>query len=435
MEIRALFAKANYGFVNDFFVAIRSKNPHVLHPIALFGSMVLSMGLNFLSSIVTARLLGPSNYGDLKYIQTVWSLLALVITFGYFHSASRVLVLESDNQKSREITGTMIFISLVMGMIICVVIVLMAYPLDYIFHVNVAQIIVPLAPLILVIPLSQSLYLILQSTDQIYLLAIITGTPPILYLVTILVLSRMKQISTSSVLLSQQLSTLIVIILVLVYIKPSINSIKFWWGEIKTHHKTYGLPVYRGALFSIGTGYLNRLGISYWVDNIAIGYFSLASSLVEPLKLLPNAVATSSFRSFATKPRISNKVLLATIVITLTSLVVAIIFFGTPLSWIYTTKFYEVGPMARALSLGAIFYGFGDLFNRFLGAHGKGKSLQNAAYANGIANVAGILIFVPLLGTWGAVISSIFAGGIYLLLMLLSYRIFSHEIISQQNRI
>lgn len=432
MEIRAFFAKANTIFVNDFILAVRSKNPHALKPIALFGSMMLSMGLSFFSSIITARLLGPSNYGDLKYIHTVWSLLALVITFGYFYSGSRVLVIEPDIQKCREISGTIIFISFVMGIIICLVTVLIAYPLDYVFRTNVARIMVQMAPLILVLPLSNSLSLILQSTNQIYLLAIFNGTPSILYLISILVLSGIKHISTSSVLLSQQLTTLMVIIFVLVSIKPSLNSIKFWWGEIKKRHKTYGFPVYRGALAGIGSTYLNRLAISYWVDNTAIGFFSLASSLVEPLKLLPNAIATSSFRSFATKPRISSKILLVTIFITFVSFVVAFIFFGTPLSLIYTTKFNEVGPMARALGLGAIFLGFGDLFNRFLGAHGEGKSLQNAAYANGLATVACILIFVPLFGAWGAVIGVIIPNGIYLLQMYLSYRTFSHKINSKE---
>jgi O-antigen/teichoic acid export membrane protein len=287
---------------------------------------------------------------------------------------------------------------------------------------------IPLAPLLLVIPLGEALSLILQSTNQIYLLAVIMGTPSILYMVSILVLSGLNHITTSSVLLSQQLSTLSVIIFILVIIKPSLRSIKFWWGEIKKHHKTYGFPVYRGGLAGIGTSYLTRLAISYWVNNTAIGFFSLASSLVEPLKLLPNAIATSSFRSFASKPRISSKILLSTILISLASLVVAIIFFGTPLSWIYTTKFNEVGPMARALCLAAIFTGFGDLFNRFLGAHGKGKSLQNAAFATGIASVVFTLILVPLFGAWGAVLTMIISNGIYLLIMYLSYRTFSHKI-------
>ena len=432
MEIRTFFKKANAIFMDDFILAMRSKDPHVLQPVALFGSMVLSMGLTFLSSIVTARSLGPSDYGDVKYIQTVWSLLTLVITFGYFYSGSRTLVLETDIQKCREISGTIIFISLIMGMIIFLAVELLAYPLDMIFHVNMARLMVQMAPLILIIPLSQSLPLILQSTNQIYLLAIFMGIPSALYMFSILVLSWLKHVSTSSVLLSQQLTTLVVILIILIYIKPSLRSMKFWWNEVRKHHKTYGFPVYRGALFSLGTGYLNRLAISYWVNNTAIGFFSLASSLVEPLKLLPNAIATSSFRDFAGKSKISKKILLTTIIITLASLLIAFIFFGKPLAWIYTTKFSEVGPMAKALGFGAIFLGFGDLFNRFLGAHGKGKSLQNAAYAAGITNVIGALLFVPRFGVWGAIITTITSAGIYFLQMFLSYRTYSQENNSQQ---
>lgn len=433
MEIKSYLDKSTLAFVNDFILTIRSKDSKTLHPIVLFGSMVLSMGLNFISSILTARFLGPGNYGDLKYIHTVWSLLVLVITFGYFYSGSRTLVLESDINKGREISGTIILISLIMGIIICIVIALISYPMDYLFHVNVAKFMAPMSPLILILPLSQSLYLILQSTNQIYLLAFFTATPSTLYIISIFILSAMKRITTISVLLSQQLTLLIVIVFILVCIKPSLQSVKYWWREINKHHKTYGLPVYRGALVALGTGYVNRLGISYWVDNTAIGFFSLASSLNEPLKLLPNAIATSSFRSFASRPSISMKILLATIFLSILSLIAAFFFFGVPLSLIYTTRFSEVGPMARALGLGAIFVGFGDLFNRFLGAHGKGKSLQNAAIANGVANVAGILIFVPLLGAWGAVITAIIAGGIYLLQMLLSYRAFSHGNISDEK--
>jgi O-antigen/teichoic acid export membrane protein len=427
MHFRTLVAKTNYTIAKDVVAAIRSKDDHVLQPIVLFGSMVLSMGITFISSIITARLLGPSNYGDLKYIQTVWSMLALVISFGYFYSGSRALVLEKNIQKCREISGTLILLSLIMGVIISFVLVVIAYPLDIIFHTHLATITIYLAPLVLILPLSQALPLILQSTNQIYWLAVLTSAPSILYTITILALSWTKHISISSVLIAQQLTIFFVIVLILIYIKPSLASMQFWWNEIKKHHKTYGVPVYRGALAGVGSTYLIRLAISFWVDNIAIGFYSLASSLVIPLSLIPNAIATSNFRSFADKQRISNKTLLATIFLCLATLVFAFIFFGSPLSWIYTSKFQEVGPMARALAIGSILLGFGDLFNRFLGAHGKGKSIQNAAYANGIVTVICILIFVPLWGAWGAILATVLPNGIYFSLLFLSYRAFTHQ--------
>ena len=390
----------------------------------LFGSMVLSMGLTFVSSVITARLLGPVNYGDLKYIQTVWSLMTLFGTFGLFYSGSRVLVLEGGVGEFRRIAGTMLFISIVIGVLICLATMMLAYPLDHLFRVDAARIMVPLAPLMVALPLSQSLPLILQSTNQIYVLSVFMSVPSVIYMLLVWLLAATGQISTGAVLLAQQLASVVVIVGVVIFIKPSMRSMDIWWREIKRHHRTYGLPVYRGGLASTGTDYLNRLAISYWVDNRAIGFFSLATSLVEPLKLLPNAIATSSFRSFATRQRISGRVFMATVVFSVVSFALAIAFFGKPLSWIYTTRFNEVGPMARALAVGAILGGFGDLFNRFLGAHGRGRSLQNAAYANGIANVAGIVVLVPLFGAWGAVTSAIVAACVYFVKMYVSYRRF-----------
>lgn len=432
MEIRAFITKANTIIINNFISPIRLKDSRFLQPTVLFGSMILSMGINFLSSIVTARALGPTNYGDLRYVQTVWSLLALIITFGYFYSGSRALVLEKDLQKCREISGMIIFVSLIMGMVIFLVIILMAHPLDMIFHVNLAVLIAQMAPLIIILPLSQALPLILQSTNQIYLLSIFTGIPSALYLVSILLLSWIKQVSISSVLLSQQLTTLIVILVILIYTKPSLASMKFWWSEARRHNKTYGFPVYLGALVGVGSTYLNYLAVSYWVDNTAIGFFSLASALVTPLSLIPNAIATSNFRSFASRSKISDKVFLATVILCFASLAIAFVFFGSPISWIYTSKFVEVGPMARALAFGAILLGFGDLFNRFLGAHGKGKPIQNAAYANGIATIACVFIFVPLWGVWGAILATLIPNGIYFFLLFFKYRTFSHQITAQE---
>jgi hypothetical protein len=42
-----------------------------------------------------------------------------------------------------------------------------------------------------------------------------------------------------------------------------------------------------------------------------------------------------------------------------------------------------------------------------------------------------MVIFVPLLGAWGAVLTAILAGGVYLIQMVLSYRNFTHQPIQQ----
>jgi len=94
------------------------------------------------------------------------------------------------------------------------------------------------------------------------------------------------------------------------------------------------------------------------------------------IEMIPGVVGTSSFKDFANQRRISPKVTRATIVAALMAFVAALIFFGKPLSWLYTDAFAAVSPMARVAAFGAVLYGFGDFYNRFMGAHGKGAVLR-----------------------------------------------------------
>jgi O-antigen/teichoic acid export membrane protein/glycosyltransferase involved in cell wall biosynthesis len=387
----------------------------------LLGSMVLAMGINFIASIITARELGPNNYGDAKFIQIMWSLMTLLSSFGLFHSGSRILVIEKDPEKLREITGSILLISLLIGIGLNILTAVIALPVDSFFHTHVSNYLLRLSPVVFLLSVQAALTLVLQGVNQIFLLSILNIVPQLLYLIVILILSRLHLITTVTILLANQLTFLPAILFIVFWLRPSLRSTKYWWNVILTHNKTYGGPVYLGSLANVASSYINRLAISYWVDNTSIGFYSLANSLTEPLKLVPNAVATSSFRSFAKEDRIPRKILLATVGFSLMSLAVALLFFGTPLSWIYTKDFAPVSAMARAMSVGAIMVGFGDFFNRFLGAHGKGSALRNVAYLVGGVNVAGFLLLVPLWGAWGVICTSVLSGFTYFLFMYRYY--------------
>lgn len=427
MQIKAAINKAQSIFSRENLQNLKSNDRKFLQSSVLFGSMFLSMGLTFISSVVLARNLGPELYGDLKFIYIVWSLLALLVSFGYFHSGSRVLVINDDNQKIREITGTILSIAFIMGILISLVSLLIANPLDKIFTTQIAVGMMSVAPLLIFIPITAALPLILQGTNKIYHLSIYKLLPEVIYLFCIIILAYLGRISPINAIISKQLSIYIVIFFIVISIRPSFKAILVWWREIRTQNRSYGGPVYRGSLANVASSQVIRLSLSYWVDNTAIGFYSLARSLVEPLKFVPNAVATSSFRSFASQTRISKRVLIATVAFSITSLFFALLFFGKPLSWIYTDSFAPVSAIARVFAFSAILHGFGDLFNRFLGAHGKGNELRNAAYLVGLVNVVGFFILVPRFGTLGAVITTVLASITYFLFIYNSYRKYARQ--------
>jgi|GEM_PF-78686 len=398
------------------------KDPRLRQSSILLGSMVLAMGVNFITSIIVARQLGPESYGNVKFIQIIWSLLTLLFSFGFFHSGSRVLVIEKEPDSIREIIGAVLFISFLTGTSLSILTAILALPIDIFFHTQVANDMIQLSPLVLVMSVYTALTLILQGVNRIYLLAILNAVPVLLYLVCILVLSHFHLLTTVRVLLSNQTSFLVVILFGILRLRPSFKSMRYWWKLVRKHNKTYGGPVYLGSLANVASSYVNSLAISYWMDNASIGFYSLATSLTEPLKLIPNAVATSSFRSFASQKKIPTKVFVATLVFSLLAVSAALLFFGQPLSWVYTKDFAEVGTMARALAAGAILSGLGDFINRFLGAHGKGNALRNVAYLVGGVNVAGFFLLIPLWGVWGVISTSVLGGFAYLLFMYGYYR-------------
>lgn len=403
-----------------------SLNHKILQSTLLFVSMALSLGSTFLASVVTARMLGPEKYGDLKFIQSIWSLINVLLTFGYLQSGSRLLATIDEKKYSEELVGTVIIIAFLMGIGMMSVVIILSYPIDYFFNTKLKHTLFYLSPLIIVLPLRQALSLVLQSLNKIYYLSLLNVLPTSIYLLIIFIFSKISDLSTGLVLFLQQSTLFIVVFPLFFLLKPSVRSFTSWFTKLKDENKHYGNEVYKGSLASVATSYINRLAIAYWVDNKAVGFYSLALSLVEPLKMIPISVASSSIREFAKSKSISRKIILSTSVISLLAFIGALVFFGDPLSLIYSKDFSVTGQMANFTSVGAILYGFGDFFNRFLGVHGRGKSLKKTAYLVGLINCLGIFILVPLFGAWGAVITSVVVGISYLFFMSISYIKYTH---------
>jgi O-antigen/teichoic acid export membrane protein len=397
--------------------------------------MVAAMGLSFLGSLITTRRLGASSYGDLQFVQAVWALLDVVSTLGYLQSGSRMLLLERDTFRLRQIVGIVLLLAVVMGVGMMAITASLAHPIDHFFRSNVAVVLIVTAPLMVTLPLRDALTLILQCTNKVVYLAILNTAPYLICLVGLVATTRLTSLSVTRILYIQQASILLVSLFVVQRLKPQITSVKYWLDSIANMNKTYGWQIYVGALVGVASGHLNRLAISYWVDNTAVGFYSLATSLAAPLYMVPDAVATSSFRNFAQQTKITRKVLVATAGVSGAFLIVYLVLLGKPLSWVYPHDFASVGLMAQVAAFGAILLGLGNLYNRFLGAHGEGRIMRNTAFAVGAVNIIGLLLLVPIWKAWGAIAVYVLAGATYLGFLWVNYRKFIRAVARQNATI
>jgi O-antigen/teichoic acid export membrane protein len=270
----------------------------------LFSAWVGAMGLNLLGSILTTRILGPASYGDYKFVQTLWAFLNVLISFGFLQSGGRVILLEKEPTAVKQAIGVVLVLALTMGFALGIITLIIAYPVDLLFHTKVALILITLSPLVIGFTLSDALELILQSTNQINLLAALEIFPSVLYVVCVYTISKLTLLNAGITLAIQLVTYVGVIFMIIILLKPRIGMFRDYIKKIREQNKKYGFPIYTGSIATLATTYINRLSISYWVGNTSMGFFSLASTITDPLKFIPNAAGISSFKSFEKQDKI-----------------------------------------------------------------------------------------------------------------------------------
>jgi O-antigen/teichoic acid export membrane protein len=389
----------------------------------LYGSMILTMGISFVCSMFTTRYLNPDDYGGMKFIMTLWYFLNISVSFGFFHSAGQALLKENDAHAIRQIVGVELLVALVMGAVISASTYFLAETIQSIFKIQVATELRLAAPLLLFMPIKDALALVFQCTNRISLLVLLNFLPPLFFLGYLVILPSIWTPNIISIIYAQQGTYALTIIALVMVLKPELKGLFENLRKISQHQKEYGTPVFIAVLSSVAMQQINRLSIVYWVDSASIGYYSLANHLAEPVRLIPSTVATTAFKDFSKQKQISNKIFWATIFAGICALAIVLLMLGKPLELFYPLEYVKnIAPLGIAAAFGSAVLGFGELYNRFLGAHGQGKSLRNTAFLVGIFNIIGFLLLTPIFGVWGTLGSSILANLAFLSLMVIYYK-------------
>ena len=90
--------------------------------------------------------------------------------------------------------------------------------------------------------------------------------------------------------------------------------------------------------------------------------------------------------------------------------------------FLYSSSYEVVGDYAIWLAVGFTIHGIGDMINRYLGSHGKGKEIRNASIANGLFKVFGYTVFVYFFNTPGALATTILCDFIYAFVIAYYYK-------------
>lgn len=408
-------------------------NTRIKQVAGLLSVNILSIPLSVITSIIITRFLGSEGYGNFKFILNLFTLAVVVFTFGFFQAGNRALVLNSDPGKARELFGAELIIALFLFLFMALFFCGYALLDKNIDEKGLRQILLLAIPFSWVFLMSKYFEVLFQADNRIKLLAKARLYPHLIYFLMILAIyyfvfnfsgDRLKLI-----LGSYFAGNVIIAIFIIVKLNPSFRNFRERAKEIFHFNKTFGFSVYLGSVFAVGFSQLTGVLISYFSDdNSGVGYYSLAMTIAAPLAFIPNVIATTHYKDFASSSKVKSRLFKSTVGISSVALIATIFLVGPFIKFFYGNEFSPVIRLTYIVSFGIIMNGMADFFNRFLGSHGKGKALRNSAFIVGLSVLILNVSLIPLFGEEGAAWTTFFSGIIYFICMYLYYRILIAEI-------
>jgi len=402
-------------------------NQRLRQVLSLYTVNIIGIPLSIISSMIITRYLGPLAYGDFKFLQNFFALAVVVFNFGFFQAGNRALVLNNNLQKAREYYGAELVILGILFILMSVAVLLYAFFDPNIKEKGIQGIFLFYIPFSWVFLLVSYFEVLFQADNRIELLAKSRLFPRLGFFAAVLIVYFFlfnKDGNRLFILSIFYLFTNIVVYLYIISkIQVSFKNLRERIKEIVHYNKTFGFNVYVGSLSSTGFSQLTSVLISYFAtNNSGVGFFSLALTIVAPLGLIPNVVATTHYKDFSTRTSIPKKLLLVTVGLSISALVLTFLLVQPFITYLYGPDFKPVISLTYIVSFGVILSGFADLINRFLGSHGKGKALRNTAFVVGFSLMALNFGLIPKFGETGAAYAQLFSGFIYVIFMYWYYK-------------
>ena len=390
---------------------IKKINKKYIQIIVLYSSTLLGVPLSIAVSILNTRNLTTIQFGDVKYVTNIMMFISGLLMFGFFVSGCRLIAISKSKENIRKLKGVMVLILLFSILLMSIIFLFVSY-IHYkwidpnLYKLFLVGLPVSSAPLLL-----SYINTTAQGDNKILSISLSRLLPSLTYLIIGFIIFRYFKATTSLVLCLQNGLAVVVLAIIIYYSSPSFKNLGVSIKKIIVENKKYGFQVYIGSIAGVSLGYLAGITLGWFNnDNTLVGFYTLALTIAMPLSMLPSIVGTTYYRQFATENFINKKINLGTIGISLISLILFVLLIQPIVHILYPKDYAQVGYYSALLAIGMSFHGMGDMYNRFLAAHGQGKALRNGAFVCGIILVVGNIVLVYYYGIYGAIATKILSS-------------------------
>lgn len=379
--------------------------------------VVIPMGI--LTSIILGKTLGAEGFGDYSFFISIFTFATLLATFGFFQAGNRALVLNNSKRRARQYYGAEIFVTIAIFLFMTLCLAVYCFIDPNIKDKGLVLTFFYALPLGFVFLADKFVETLLQADNRVGLISAYRFLTKLFFVFLLVFVWHTKIQFTGDKLLTilygYFLAQIVVFLMVLLYLKPSFVSLKNRTMDLWRYNKSFGFNVYIGSVFAVGFASLSQILISYFTEsNAGVGFYALALSLSAPLALIPNTIATVHYKDFSKQKRISRGLMLITLAVSVAALLALWLVVTPFIDYFYGNDFISVVGLSYIVSLGVLAHGSADFFNRFLGANGQAVALRNSSFLVGAGAMALGIMLIPLWGEYGAAITRLMAGFLYL---------------------
>ncbi len=374
-------------------------------------SRVLTIGMAVLTSVIIARILGPSGKGILA---ALGAMVGIALQFGSLglHGANTYFAAK-DKNKSTSLIANSFWFSLVVGLVIFFISYLfLSQHLGALGQVDfrLATIALAAVPFLLLNYLWQNILVGLNKIKTYNVVLILNQS---LYLVGAIVILLVLRKGVLPLVIFNTVTAIIITFLFWIYfLRAKKFSFKVDWHLIK-QSLNYGFKVY----ISCFLGYLvlrsDIFILNYFRGAAETGLYSVAASFIDAFLVLPSIIALllipKATENLGQSGDIVAKVSRISIII-VAVICFGAIFLGRPaINIVFGSAFDKSFIPLLILVPGAFFLSIGTIISQYFTAHNR---LMPIVYVWAIATILNIsmnIVYIPIYGMVAAAASSLLA--------------------------
>jgi len=379
------------------------------HTLSTFATQVILIVIGMATGIITARVLGPQLKGQAALLTMITQLLFMAGSMGLGSAFS--FFIAKKRYGDRQILSAALGGALLFGMV-SVACFYVTYPMHATVWSGISSTLIFYTALLAILSIyTNYLTRIVVGYGRIYSMNIASLVYYTVNFLGTVILVMILQYGLAGVIGSLWMASLANMLVFLIVLKDNIRPVWFWGRGLIRESLSYGIKSHALLLINFLNNRIDMLLIKHFVDDTAVGYYSLAVGMAELMWLVPDATVASLFSGVARSEASDRSLItLRTVrwsLIFLVILALAGILFGRLfIGLLYGQEFLPAFLPFLGLLPGICLFPLFKLLTIDLAARGYPGYGTVASAVALVTNVTANILLIPRFGIVGAAVAT-----------------------------